>query len=165
MITGASDGGCWYSFTSVPQIPATSIFSKALSSGMSGIGNSRISVVPGATLTAARTLSIATCLRYCARIHHCKSDMDRVTISALHQMKRDGRKIVAVVAWDFQIAQLADRVGVEIVSVGDSVGVNLWGHTDISQVTLEEMLIVCKAVRRGTKRALVSCDLPASSLH
>ena len=91
--------------------------------------------------------------------------MDRVTISALHQMKRDGRKIVAVVAWDFQIAQIADRVGVEIVSVGDSVGVNLWGHADISQVTLEEMLIVCKAVRRGTKRALVSCDLPASSQH
>src|SRR5947199_85846 len=43
-------------------------------------------------------------------------------------MKRDGRKIVGVVAWDFQIAQIADRAGVEIVSVGDSVGINLRGH-------------------------------------
>ena len=75
-------------------------------------------------------------------------------------MKREGRKIVGVVAWDFQIAQIAERAGVDLVSVGDSVGVNLWGQ-EPDQVTLDEMLIVCKAVRRGVKRALVSCDLPA----
>jgi 3-methyl-2-oxobutanoate hydroxymethyltransferase len=80
-------------------------------------------------------------------------------------MKRDGRKIVAVVAWDFQIAQIADRVGVEIVSVGDSVGINLWGHATPLEVTMDEMLIVCKAVRRGTQRALVSCDLPYGPLQ
>lgn len=83
-----------------------------------------------------------------------------VTIPALQQMKRDERKIVAVVAWDYQMAQIADRAGVEIVSVGDSVGVNLWGHSNPLEVTMEEMLIVCKAVRRGVKRALLSCDLP-----
>ena len=86
--------------------------------------------------------------------------MDSVTIPALQQMKHDGRKIVGVVAWDFQIAQIADRIGVEIVSVGDSVGINLWGHASPLDVTVDEMLIVCKAVRRGTRRALVSCDLP-----
>src|SRR5437867_6024720 len=80
-------------------------------------------------------------------------------------MKRDGRKIVGVVAWDFQIAQIADRAGVEIVSVGDSVGINLWGHASPLEVTMDEMLIVCKAVRRGTKRALVSCDLPYGPLQ
>src|SRR5262245_14225027 len=80
-------------------------------------------------------------------------------------MKRDGRKIVAVVAWDFQIAQIADRVGVEIVSVGDSVGKNLWGQASELEVTMAEMLTVCKAVRRGTKRALVSCDLPYGPLQ
>src|SRR5438876_7703759 len=57
MITGVLDGGVLYSFTSVPQIPATSIFMSALSSGMSGMGNSRISVLPGPVLTAANTLS------------------------------------------------------------------------------------------------------------
>ena len=91
--------------------------------------------------------------------------VDKVTIPALQQMKRDGRKIVGVVAWDFQIAQVADRAGVEILSVGDSVGVNLWGHESPSEITLDEMIVVCKAVRRGTKRALVSCDLPADPVQ
>jgi len=91
--------------------------------------------------------------------------VDKVTIPALQAMKRDGRKIVGVVAWDFQIAQIADRAGVEIVSVGDSVGINLWGHATPLEVTMDEMLIVCKAVRRGTKRALVSCDLPYGPLQ
>ncbi|HEV3010357.1 MAG TPA: 3-methyl-2-oxobutanoate hydroxymethyltransferase, partial [Burkholderiales bacterium] len=81
-------------------------------------------------------------------------------ISDLQKMKRDGRKIVGVVAWDYQIAQIADRAGVDLVSVGDSVGVNLWGQAP-DEISLEEMLIVCKAVRRGVKRAVVSVDLPA----
>jgi 3-methyl-2-oxobutanoate hydroxymethyltransferase len=86
--------------------------------------------------------------------------MDIVTIPALQQMKRDGQKIVGVVAWDFPMARIADRAGVDFISVGDSVGVNLWGHANPLEVTLDEMLVVCKAVRRGTTRALVSCDLP-----
>lgn len=73
---------------------------------------------------------------------------------------RDGRKIVGVVAWDCQIARIAERAGVDIVSVGDSVGFNLWGQPTETEVTMEEMLVVCKAVRRGVTRALVSCDLP-----
>ena len=89
----------------------------------------------------------------------------KVTIPALLQMKRDGRKSVGVVAWDYQIARIADRAGVDIVSVGDSVGVNLWGHSNPLEVTMEEMLVVCKAVRRGVTRALVSCDFPFGPLQ
>ena len=85
---------------------------------------------------------------------------DRVTVPALQRMKDQGRKIVGVVAWDFQVARIADRAGVEIVSVGDSVGINLWGHQNPLEVTMEQMLIVAQAVRRGTSRALVSVDLP-----
>jgi 3-methyl-2-oxobutanoate hydroxymethyltransferase len=81
-------------------------------------------------------------------------------IPELQRMKREGRKIVGVVAWDTRLAQLADRAGVDIVSVGDSVGVNLWGQA-AGEVSLDEMTVVCKAVRRGVKRALVSADLPA----
>jgi 3-methyl-2-oxobutanoate hydroxymethyltransferase len=91
--------------------------------------------------------------------------METVTIPALQQMKVERRKIAAVVAWDYQIAQIADRAGVDIISVGDSVGVNLWGRQDDSDITVEEMIIVCKAVRRGTRRALVSCDLPSRLLQ
>jgi 3-methyl-2-oxobutanoate hydroxymethyltransferase len=89
----------------------------------------------------------------------------KVTIPALHQLKRDGRKIVAVVAYDYQLARIADRAGVDILSVGDSVGVNLWGHRDEYEVTLDEMIIACRAVRRGAEQALVSCDFPYGPLQ
>ena len=88
-----------------------------------------------------------------------------VTVSGLQQMKRDGRKIVGVVAWDFQMASIADRAGVDIVSVGDTVGINLWGHANPLEVTMDEMMVVTKAVRRGVKRALVSVDFPYGPLQ
>ena len=93
------------------------------------------------------------------------SEKTLVTLPALRQMKADARKIVGVVAWDYQMAQIAERAGAEIVSVGDTVGVNLWGHASPLEITLTEMIIVCKAVRRGVKRALVSCDLPYGPLQ
>ncbi|MGH8928225.1 MAG: 3-methyl-2-oxobutanoate hydroxymethyltransferase [Acidimicrobiia bacterium] len=89
----------------------------------------------------------------------------RVTIPALHQMKREGRKIVGVVAWDYQIAQVIDRAGVDIVSVGDTVGINLWGQPNPLEVTMDQMVVVCQAVRRGVMRALVSCDFPFGPLQ
>jgi 3-methyl-2-oxobutanoate hydroxymethyltransferase len=94
-----------------------------------------------------------------------QSGESTVTIPALHQMKRAKQKIVGVVAWDFQIAQIADRAGVDIVSVGDTVGTNLWGHVSPLAVTMEEMIVVCKAVSRGVKRAIVSCDIPFGPLQ
>jgi 3-methyl-2-oxobutanoate hydroxymethyltransferase len=91
--------------------------------------------------------------------------MEKVTIPALQKMKRNGEKIVGVVAWDYQIAQIVDRAGVDIVSVGDTVGINLWGHSSPLEVTMDEMVVVCKAVRRGVKRAIVSCDFPFGPLQ
>jgi 3-methyl-2-oxobutanoate hydroxymethyltransferase len=89
--------------------------------------------------------------------------MDR--IAALQQMKRDGRKIVAVVVYDYQMAQIVDRAGVDIISVGDSVGVNMWGQRSELEVTLDQMLLVCKGVRRGVEQAIVSCDMPFGPLQ
>lgn len=85
---------------------------------------------------------------------------DDINIPGLHAMKQDGRKIVAVVVWDYQLAKVVDQAGVEIISVGDTVGTNLWGHRTPLEVTMDEMVIVCRAVRRGVTRALLSCDLP-----
>src|SRR5258705_334440 len=90
---------------------------------------------------------------------------ERMTVPALQAMKGEGRKITGVVAWDYQIARIVDRAGVDIVSVGDTVGVNLWGREDPLDVTLDEMVVVCRAVRRGVKRALVSCDFPYGPLQ
>jgi 3-methyl-2-oxobutanoate hydroxymethyltransferase len=94
-----------------------------------------------------------------------KPETTPVTLADLQQMKTGGRKIVGVVAWDYQMAQIVDRAGVDLVSVGDTVGVNLWGHSHPLEVSLDEMVIVCKAVRRGVKRALLSCDFPYGPLQ
>jgi 3-methyl-2-oxobutanoate hydroxymethyltransferase len=90
---------------------------------------------------------------------------DKVTIPALQQMKRECRKIVGVVCYDYQMARIADRAGVDILSVGDSVGMNLWGHRTEYEVTLDQMILACQGVRRGAERALVSCDFPYGPLQ
>jgi 3-methyl-2-oxobutanoate hydroxymethyltransferase len=77
-----------------------------------------------------------------------------VTVDELHAMKRSGRKIAAVVCWDQASAEAADAAGVEIVSVGDSV-----------VESFDELLVYLRAVRRGVRRALVSCDLPEPSVE
>lgn len=89
----------------------------------------------------------------------------KVTIPELQQMKRDGNKIVGMVVWDYQMARIVDRAGVEIMSVGDSVGINLWGQPNPLEVTIEQMMIVTQAVRRGTERALLSVDFPYGPLQ
>jgi 3-methyl-2-oxobutanoate hydroxymethyltransferase len=89
----------------------------------------------------------------------------KVTVPSLQAMKAAGEKSVCFVAWDYQMAQLADRAGAEIISVGDTVGVNLWGQPHPLEITMEEMLVVAKAVRRGVKRALLSVDFPYGPLQ
>jgi 3-methyl-2-oxobutanoate hydroxymethyltransferase len=85
---------------------------------------------------------------------------ERVHLTELQAMKRDGRKIVGVVAWDYQMARIVDRARVDLVSVGDTVGINLWGQPNPLEVTMDQMIVVCQAVRRGVRRALLSCDFP-----
>jgi len=80
-------------------------------------------------------------------------------LARLAELKRAGKKIVAVVCWDTPMARIADAAGVDLVSVGDSVGVNLWGQKE-GEITTDELLVVAKAVRRGVKRALLSVDVP-----
>ena len=84
----------------------------------------------------------------------------RPDIASLQRMKPAGRKIVGVVVYDYPMAVAADRAGVDLVSVGDSVGTALWGFDPQEEVTLDQMLLVCRAVSRGATRAVVSCDFP-----
>ena len=80
------------------------------------------------------------------------------------EVRVDG-EIVGAVVWDYQMARIVDRAGVDIVSVGDSVGVNLWGHPDLFEVTMDQMVTVARAAARGTEHALVSCDFPYGPLQ
>jgi 3-methyl-2-oxobutanoate hydroxymethyltransferase len=89
----------------------------------------------------------------------------RVTLPALQQLKRDGQKSVCVVAWDYQMARIVDRAGVDIVSVGDTVGMNVWGQPHPLEITMDQLLVVAQAVRRGVQGALLSCDFPFGPLQ
>jgi 3-methyl-2-oxobutanoate hydroxymethyltransferase len=87
------------------------------------------------------------------------------TIPEIQKMKRTGQKSVCFVAWDYHMATIADRVGADIVSVGDTVGANLWGQSNPLEITFDELLVAAKAVRRGVKNALVSADFPFGPLQ
>jgi 3-methyl-2-oxobutanoate hydroxymethyltransferase len=93
------------------------------------------------------------------------SDTSRVTIPHLHRMKREGRKIVGAVVWDQPLARIVDGLGVEIISVSAAVGGHLWGHRNPLAVTMEQMITVAQAVRRGVDRALTCVDMPYGALQ
>jgi 3-methyl-2-oxobutanoate hydroxymethyltransferase len=84
----------------------------------------------------------------------------RLDVTSLQRMKPAGRKVVGVVVYDYPMARAADRAGVDLISVGDSVGTAVWGFSADEEVSLEQMLLVCRAVSRGASHALVSCDFP-----
>ena len=86
-----------------------------------------------------------------------------MTIPKLAQMKREGKKIVGMVVYEYQSALIADRAGADIISLGDSCGHNLLGHANQEAITMDEILMLAKGVRRGVKEALFSCDLPFGS--
>src|SRR5436305_14701438 len=76
------------------------------------------------------------------------------------ELKRRGEKITALTAYDYPTARLLDESGIEIILVGDSLGMVVLGYEDTTQVTLEEMLHHTRAAARGVKQALVVGDMP-----
>jgi 3-methyl-2-oxobutanoate hydroxymethyltransferase len=84
----------------------------------------------------------------------------RVTVPSLREHKQEGRKIVMVTAYDYPAARMAERAGVDIVFVGDTLGIMELGYGNTIPVTLEEMLHHVKAAKRGVRRALLVADMP-----
>jgi 3-methyl-2-oxobutanoate hydroxymethyltransferase len=76
------------------------------------------------------------------------------------EMKRRGEKIAALTAYDYPTARLLDESGIDIILVGDSLGMVVLGYEDTTEVTLETMMHHTSAVARGVKRALLVVDLP-----
>ena len=89
--------------------------------------------------------------------------MARVSILDLQRMKRDKQKIVMMTAYDFQMARILDRVGLEMILVGDSGARNLLGYEDVNAVTMDEMIVMIRSVSRGTVNAMVVGDMPFMS--
>ena len=86
-----------------------------------------------------------------------------VTIPQLMSLKQSGTPIVMVTAYDYPTARIAERAGVDVVLVGDSGAQVVLGQDSTVAVTVDEMLVLARAVRRGTQTALVVVDLPFGS--
>ena len=94
---------------------------------------------------------------------------EKITVPGLLQRKTAAdfstQKITALTAYDYPTARLLDEVGVEVLLVGDSLGMVMLGYESTIPVTLEEMLHHTRAVRRGTRNALVVTDMPYGTYH
>src|SRR5580658_7174819 len=94
----------------------------------------------------------------------------KITVPDLVQRKTlaansANKKITCLTAYDYPTARLMDEAGVDIVLVGDSVGMVMLGYDSTLPLTVEEALHHTKAVRRGVQRALVVADMPYGSYH
>jgi 3-methyl-2-oxobutanoate hydroxymethyltransferase len=88
--------------------------------------------------------------------------MGPADISAL---KQRGQRIAVVTAYDAPSARLAEAAGVDIILVGDSAAMTVFGYDSTTPVTVDDMLLLSRAVRRGTSRALVVADMPFGSFQ
>src|SRR6202453_2396375 len=89
----------------------------------------------------------------------------KVTMPALAEMKRQGKPISALPAYDYSSSRLADEAGIDLLLVGDSLAMVVLGHENTLAVTVDEMLHHTRAVRRAVRRALVVADMPFGSYH
>jgi|SRR5947207_80427 len=89
----------------------------------------------------------------------------KVTMPALTEMKRQGKPISALTAYDYATSRLVDEAGIDMILVGDSLAMVVLGHDNTLAVTVDEMLHHTRAVRRAVRRALVVADMPFGSYH
>lgn len=84
----------------------------------------------------------------------------KVTTHVLQEMKLKNEKIAMLTAYDFSMARLLDKAGIDVILVGDSASNVMAGHTSTLPITLNEMIYHATSVVRGVKRALVVADMP-----
>jgi len=83
-----------------------------------------------------------------------------VTVATLRRMKEQGEKIASITCYDASFAALTDEAGVDVVLVGDSLGMVIQGHDTTVPVTLENIIYHCKAVAKGLFRPFLMADMP-----
>src|SRR3989441_12147513 len=92
-------------------------------------------------------------------------DRKKASVASFMRMKSEARRIVMVTSYDYPTAAIADAVGVDSVLVGDSYGMVVLGYENTIPETVEELLPVCRAVRRGATRLLLIADMPFMSFQ
>jgi 3-methyl-2-oxobutanoate hydroxymethyltransferase len=90
---------------------------------------------------------------------------EKVTAPSLRASKERGERLVCLTAYDYTMARIVDEAGIDIVLVGDSIGNTLMGYGNTVPVTLDEIVMHTRAVRRGVQRALLVADMPYGSFH
>src|SRR5882724_11428550 len=90
---------------------------------------------------------------------------EKVTAPSLKASKERAERLVCLTAYDYPTARIVDEAGIDIILVGDSLGNVVLGYGNTVPVTLDEILIHLKAVRRGVQRALLVADMPYGSFH
>ncbi|KPJ70044.1 3-methyl-2-oxobutanoate hydroxymethyltransferase [candidate division WOR-1 bacterium DG_54_3] len=93
------------------------------------------------------------------------NDIPKITIPHLQTKKENGEKIVALTAYDFPTARLVEEAGIDMILVGDSLGMVVLGYENTIPVTMDEMLHHTKAVSRAAQRSLIVGDMPYFSFH
>jgi 3-methyl-2-oxobutanoate hydroxymethyltransferase len=86
--------------------------------------------------------------------------MSKLTRDDFIKMKQEGKKVAWVTAYDYPTAHLAEKAGMDMILVGDSLGMVVYGYDGTVQVTMDECLIHCRAVRRGAPEVFVIGDMP-----
>ncbi len=89
----------------------------------------------------------------------------KFTVSSFLTAKNNSEKITMLTAYDYSTAKLLDQAGVDSLLVGDSLGMVMLGYESTLQVTVDDIVHHCRAVSRGTQRALVVADMPFLSYH
>ncbi|HET6861814.1 MAG TPA: 3-methyl-2-oxobutanoate hydroxymethyltransferase [Pyrinomonadaceae bacterium] len=90
---------------------------------------------------------------------------EKVSAPSLRSSKQREEKLVCLTAYDYPTARIVDEAGIDIILVGDSLGNVVLGYGNTVPVTLEEILIHLKAVRRAVQRALLVADMPYGTFH
>lgn len=91
---------------------------------------------------------------------YTSEDQRKVTTRRLIEMKQRGEKIAMLTAYDFSMAKLIDEAGIDVILVGDSASNVMAGNVTTLPMTLDQMIYHAKSVVKGTRRALVVCDMP-----
>lgn len=91
--------------------------------------------------------------------------MARVTCSDIQALKKAGKKAVMMTAYDYSMAKILDAAGVDCLLVGDSAARAIFGYEQNAAISMDEMILLARAVVRGSERALVTADMPFMSFQ